>query len=77
MEHEAEFPLELPRRVIRLFAASNNLVLDCFMGSGTTAVAAIQEGHRFLGFDLVPESVEQARRRCSQIQLGLSDDFRP
>ncbi len=69
--HEAEFPLELPRRVIRLLSDPNDLVLDCFIGSGTTAVAAIAEGRHYLGFDLTAESVAQARLRCFQASLGV------
>jgi len=75
--HEAEFPIELPRRVIRLLSTPNDLVLDCFIGSGTTAVAAIQENRRYLGFDLMPEYVSQAKQRCFKVQLGLLDDARP
>lgn len=50
-DHEAKFPLELPRRAIRLLTDSGDLVVDCFVGSGTTAVAAILEGRRFIGVD--------------------------
>lgn len=75
--HEAEFPLELPKRVIRLLSAPNDLVLDCFIGIGTTAVAAIKEVRRYIGFDLMPEYVAEARRRCFKVQLGLLDDARP
>lgn len=53
-DHEAKFPIELPRRAIRLLTDPGDLVLDCFIGSGTTAVAAIQEGRRFLGIELDP-----------------------
>jgi len=68
--HEAEFPLELPRRVIRLLSDPGDLVLDCFIGSGTTAAVAIREGRQYLGFDLSPECVAQARLRCSRSHLG-------
>ena len=67
-EHEAQFPLELPRRVIKLLSAQDSLVLDCFAGSGTTAVAAIQEGRRYMGFDLLPTYAELARRNCREAQ---------
>jgi site-specific DNA-methyltransferase (adenine-specific) len=63
-EHEAQFPVELPRRVIRLFSAPGDMVLDCFMGSGTTAVAAIEEGRRYLGIELLPEYAKLARESC-------------
>jgi site-specific DNA-methyltransferase (adenine-specific) len=69
--HEAEFPLELPRRVIKLFSDPDDLVLDCFIGSGTSAEAAIREGRIYLGFDLVPEYVKQAQDRCSRTQKQL------
>ncbi len=51
-DHEAKFPLELPRRLIQLLTAQEDVVLDCFMGSGTTALAAIQENRHFLGVEL-------------------------
>src|SRR5262249_49102935 len=57
-DHEAKFPLELPRRVIKLFTARGDTVLDCFMGSGTTGVAAIGEGRNYIGIELLPEYVE-------------------
>ncbi len=63
VEHEAQFPIELPRRVIRLLSAPGDLVLDCFIGSGTTARAAVAEGRRYLGIDSVPRYVKMARGR--------------
>lgn len=62
-DHEAKFPLELPRRVIRLLTAPGDLVLDCFLGSGTTAVAAVAEGRQFIGIDREPRYVRLARKR--------------
>ena len=69
-DHEAQFPVELPRRVIRLLTAPQDLVLDCFIGSGTTAVAAIQEGRRYLGFEMISHYAELARKRCSATKVG-------
>ena len=69
-EHEAQFPLELARRVIKLLSAKDSLVLDCFVGSGTTAVAAIQEGRRYLGFELLPEYARLAERNCREALLS-------
>ncbi len=63
-DHPAKFPLELARRVVRLFSASGEMVLDCFVGSGTTPVAAIREGRWYLGIDLLPEYVALAKRNC-------------
>lgn len=60
-DHEAKFPLELPRRVIRLLTDPEDLVLDCFVGSGTTAVAAVLEHRDFIGIDRNQHYVEMAR----------------
>ena len=70
--HESQFPLELPRRVIRLFSGPGDLVLDCFAGSGTTAIAAIEQRRRFVGFELIPKYAELAQRRC---QLPLCGPY--
>lgn len=66
-DHEAKFPLELPKRVIRLFTDPNEIVLDCFMGSGTTAIAAIQENRQYIGIELEKKYVELAK---SKIKAG-------
>lgn len=63
-DHEAKFPIELPRRVIRLLTEPGDTVLDCFMGSGTTAVAAIQEERNFIGIELSAEYTQLARKAC-------------
>lgn len=49
--HPAPFPLELPRRFIKLYTYKNDVVLDPFIGAGTTALAALQEGRRYIGYD--------------------------
>ncbi len=63
-DHEAKFPLELPRRVIRLLSDPGDTILDCFMGSGTSAVAAILEGRQFIGVEASPEYAALARKAC-------------
>lgn len=71
-DHEAKFPLELPRRFIRMFTDPDELVLDCFMGNGTTALAAIQEKRHFLGIELDAKYVELTRKKLkmgSQLKL--------
>jgi site-specific DNA-methyltransferase (adenine-specific) len=70
-DHEAKFPVELPRRVIRLLTDPSEVVLDCFMGSGSTAVAAVEEGRRFIGIELDKEYVALANRRLREVQLLL------
>lgn len=63
-DHEAKFPIELPRRVMRLLTDPGEVVLDCFMGSGSSAVAAIEESRQYMGFEAVPRYAEMARRAC-------------
>ena len=64
-DHEAKFPVELPRRVIKLLTNKKDLVLDCFLGSGTTAIAAIREDRQFIGVELNGDSAELARQRVA------------
>jgi len=64
-DHEAKFPLELPRRTIRLLTDPGDIVLDCFLGSGTTAVAAIQENRQFFGIEIQKEYISLARRQIA------------
>jgi site-specific DNA-methyltransferase (adenine-specific) len=61
--HPAPFPVELPRRLIELYTFEGDLVLDPFMGSGSTAVAAVETGRHFIGYDNQPAYVEIARQR--------------
>lgn len=61
--HFATFPESLAERCIRLGSGEGDLVLDPFLGSGTTAVAAARLGRRFVGCELNPEYVAMAERR--------------
>ena len=61
--HPAPFPVELPYRLIQLYTFSNELVLDPFMGSGQTALAALKAGRHFLGYELSGEYCDLAKRR--------------
>lgn len=63
-DHEAKFPVELPSRLIRLLTAPGDTVLDCFIGSGTTAVAAVRLGRHFMGFELVDKYYHLACKAC-------------
>jgi site-specific DNA-methyltransferase (adenine-specific) len=55
--HPAPFPVELPQRLIDLYTYRGDLVLDPFMGSGTTAVAALRTERHFVGYDTDPAYV--------------------
>jgi site-specific DNA-methyltransferase (adenine-specific) len=68
-DHEAKFPIELPRRLIRLLTAPGDLVLDCFVGSGTSAVASIMEGRRFIGIEKEAKYVKLARKTLAKFNL--------
>ncbi|MCY3662164.1 MAG: site-specific DNA-methyltransferase [bacterium] len=61
--HPAPFPVELPQRLIELYTYRGDLVLDPFIGSGTTALAALRSGRHFVGFDSDPAYIALARQR--------------
>lgn len=63
--HPAPFPVELPEQLIRLYTFVDDLVLDPFLGSGSTLVAAARLGRRGVGYDLDPAYVDLARRRLA------------
>jgi DNA modification methylase len=63
--HPAPFPVELPYRLIQLYTYKGDIILDPFMGSGTTALAAIQAGRRYIGYDNEPAYVRLAEERIA------------
>jgi site-specific DNA-methyltransferase (adenine-specific) len=69
-DHEAKFPIELPTRIIKMLSEPGDVILDCFLGSGTTAIAALMEQRNFIGIELNPEYVELAKKRIHQ-ETGL------
>lgn len=75
VRHPAPFPVELPQRLIGLYTYRDDLVVDPFLGAGTTVVAAIRSGRRYLGYDTEPEYVAIARERVRhevRTRAGLS-----
>ena len=66
--HPAPFPVELPHRLIQLYTFSNEVVLDPFMGSGQTALAALKAGRHFLGYEMNEEYTALAQKRIRQWQ---------
>lgn len=72
-DHEAKFPFELASRVIRLYSDRGDVVLDPFMGSGTTALAAIKTGRRFVGIEKEAAYIRlaQANIEIEKQQLSL------
>ena len=73
--HQAMFPKELARRVIRLYSDKNDIVLDPFLGSGTTAIVAVEEGRRFIGIELMEKYAELATKNVNRAKSVLSFDF--
>jgi site-specific DNA-methyltransferase (adenine-specific) len=68
VKHPAPFPVDLPHRLIQLYTFKGDVVLDPFMGSGTTAVAALQDGRAFVGYDTSAEYIELATRRLAAVK---------
>lgn len=64
--HPAPFPVELPYRLIQLYTFTGDIILDPFIGSGTTAVAALMSGRKYIGYEINPQYAELAETRIAQ-----------
>jgi DNA modification methylase len=74
--HPAPYPLELAERLVRMFSFVGDTVLDPFMGTGTTTLAAMRNGRNSMGFEIDPEYARSARQRVvSQKELGMSAEI--
>ena len=71
--HPAPFPEELPNRLIKLFSFTNDIVLDPFMGSGTTAIAAIKNNRNFIGYEINEEYINIANNRIKNLKEKNSE----
>ena len=65
VKHPAPFPVELPYRLIQLYTFKGDVVLDPFMGSGSTAIAALKSERKYVGYDVDPEYVKTAEGRIA------------
>ncbi|MCY3953462.1 MAG: site-specific DNA-methyltransferase [bacterium] len=76
--HPAPFPIELPQRLMDLYTYRGDLVLDPFMGAGTTAVAAVRTGRHYVGFETDAGYVTLAEQRVETERAcgGKHDGFR-
>ena len=72
-EHPAVFPDQIPYDFIQVFCPPKGVVLDPFMGSGSTAVAAKKLNRHFIGFDIVPEYCELAEKRIKEVESGIQE----
>jgi len=69
LKHPAMFPLELCSRLIEIYTKKGDVILDPFMGSGSTIVAARDLERKGIGLDVNPDYVELARKRVAQQKL--------
>src|SRR6266849_3825258 len=75
-DHPCQFPVALVQRLIRALTKPRGLVVDPFVGSGTSAVAAALEGRRFVGCDIKSAYVKISQRRLSELDRGEAT-YRP
>jgi len=68
--HPAPFPVELPRRLILLYSGIGDVILDPFVGSGTTCVAAKMTGRHYVGYDIDPDYCARATARLEATPGG-------
>ena len=73
--HPAPFPEELPYRLIQLYSFKGDIVLDPFMGSGTTAVAALKSERKFVGYDINKEYIVLAEKRVEPLLKQVNLEF--
>jgi DNA modification methylase len=69
--HPAPFPEELPYRLIQLYSFVDDIILDPFMGSGTTAVSALKSDRRFIGYDTDKSYIKLAETRLSRYRTQI------
>jgi site-specific DNA-methyltransferase (adenine-specific)/site-specific DNA-methyltransferase (cytosine-N4-specific) len=69
-DHSAAFPLELPTWFIKLFTRKGDIVLDPFMGSGTTAYAAVSLSRHYIGIEQNKDYIDLANKQIASL-LGL------
>jgi site-specific DNA-methyltransferase (adenine-specific) len=69
--HPAPFPEELPYRLIQLYSFVDDIILDPFMGSGTTAVSALKSDRKFIGYDTDKTYIKLAETRLSRYRTQI------
>ncbi len=66
--HPAPFPEELPHRLIQLYSFKDDIILDPFMGSGTTAISALKNERRYVGYEINEEYIKLAEKRIEPLK---------
>lgn len=75
VNHPAPFPLELPYRLIQLYSFKDDIILDPFIGSGTTALAALKSERYFIGYEINEEYVKLAEKRIKSFTSQETMEF--
>ena len=71
--HPAPFPVELPYRLIQLYTFTGDIVLDPFMGSGSTAIAALKSDRKYVGYEIDPAYLQRAEERIAAQDFNHRD----
>lgn len=71
--HPAPYPIELPYRLAQLYTFAGEIVLDPFIGSGQTALAALESGRQFIGYEVDPNYVQLANSRIQEYLEQLNN----
>ena len=72
--HPAPFPIDLPYRLIQLYSFTTDIVLDPFIGSGTTAIAALKSNRNYVGFEINKKYIELAKKRITPYENMIKFD---
>lgn len=72
--HPAPFPLEIPHRLIQLYSFEGDVILDPFMGSGQTAIAALQNGRHFVGYEICADYCQLTQARLTARPIDQHED---
>ena len=73
--HPAPFPEELPNRLIQLYSFKGDIILDPFMGSGTTALSAMKSDRNYVGYDISEEYIALTERRLQGYKSQTKINF--
>jgi len=72
--HPAPFPIDLPYRLIQFYSFTTDIILDPFMGSGTTAIAALKSNRNYIGFEISKEYIELTKTRVKPYENMMKFD---
>lgn len=73
--HPAPFPEELPFRLIQLYSFKDDIILDPFIGSGTTAISALKSDRKYIGYEISEEYIELAEKRIEPFKTQVKISF--